>query len=435
MQTFSFLFRAFIRVTLLASAGFVIGWLVDHSIAGLIMALVAALVWHIYSGLWLSDQLNNNSSLQHSFLPLTFEDSRISDASTLQAKALFKSEKQNERLQKTLRASAEALPAGIIVINKDNRVQWANNKAANFVGVRDPQDIGQHVDNLLRHPQFTDMLKRKSKKLDQVEDIQLTSPLNDGVHLRISLNRYAKSLRLITIEDISAFHRINKMRQNFIGNASHELRTPLTVIRGYLDEFLDDENLSVEWQGPLGEIDKQVTRTQDILEDMLALSRLESRPRLAAKRAVNFSKLIDQAVTDLRQASGHSHSIKIQCPEQLEILGDEGELYSVLSNLIKNAVHYSPKGTEINVSWQQTDAEGLLAVSDQGVGIPEESLIRLTERFYRVDDARSSEMGGTGLGLAIVKHALMRHEAHLSIQSVLGEGSRFMCHFPVERIC
>lgn len=437
MQSFSFLLKAIFRVCLLSAIGFSLGWLLGNALLGLILALMFALVWHIYSGQWLSNQIKKKQSIDNSLLPLTIEDSRISDSIILRDKALFKSEKEKARLEKMLRVSAEALPAGIVVINQSNRVQWANSKANSFIGVRDPEDIGQPVDNLLRHPQFTSMLKRKAKILNDVDDIQIISPINDQIYLRISLNRYAKRLRLITIEDITAFHRVNKMRQDFIGNASHELRTPLTVIRGYLEEFIDDEAFAGEWQAPLLEINKQVYRTQDILEDMLALSRLESRPRLAGDKQVDLTSVVRQAVTDLSQASAHTHNMMISMPENLLLRGDESELYSVVSNLIKNALHYSPAGTEISINWQQIKGqeEARLSICDQGIGIPEESLVRLTERFYRVDHARSTEMGGTGLGLAIVKHALMRHESRLDIESVEGEGSCFICCFPTERIC
>ena len=435
MQSFSFLLKAIFRVCLLSIIGFSLGWLMGNALLGLFLALLFALVWHIYSGQWLSNQIKVNLSTDNSLLPLTIEDSRISDSIILRDKALFKSEKEKKRLEKMLRVSAEALPAGIVVIDQDNRVQWANSKAAKYIGVHDPEDIGQPVDNLLRHPQFTSMLKRKSKVLNEVDDIQIISPVDEQVYIRVSLNRYAKRLRLITIEDITVFHRVNKMRQDFIGNASHELRTPLTVIRGYLEEFLDDEAFTGEWKIPLQEINKQVYRTQDILEDMLALSRLESRPRLASDNEVNLSSIIKQAVTDLSQASAHTHKLNIDMPENELLSGDESELYSVISNLIKNALHYSPKGTEITITWEQDESEARLSVCDQGIGIPEESLIRLTERFYRVDQARSTEMGGTGLGLAIVKHALMRHEAVLRIVSEEGEGSCFICCFPIQRIC
>ncbi|MBT8141253.1 MAG: phosphate regulon sensor histidine kinase PhoR, partial [Gammaproteobacteria bacterium] len=371
-----------------------------------------------------------------SLLPLTFEDSRLGDSMVLKDKALRHAERKIKRLESTLRESAEALPAGIIVIDRENRVQWSNQKAAVFVGVRDPEDIGQPIDNLLRNPVFSDMLNRKPKTLDSVEDIQITSPINEQVELRVTLNRYAKRLRLITIEDVSDFQRINRMRQNFIGNASHELRTPLTVIRGYLDEMLEEFEQDSEWLLPLREIDKQTYRMQDILQDMLVLSRLESQTRLASSEAVDFVNLVTQAVIDLDQASSHSHAIDISLPQKLLLAGNESELYSIVSNLVKNALHYSPAGSKITISWIYDSAKqaGSLTVSDQGIGIPEESISHLTERFYRVDDARSREMGGTGLGLAIVKHALHRHEAVLDIKSELGKGSSFICEFPTQRI-
>jgi len=374
---------------------------------------------------------------------LTYEDIRLQDSIKKHEKKASKNDKRREQILKTMRDSSNALPDGVVVINRMNQVQWANSKAREYVGIRDSEDIGQRIDNLIRDPQFISFLKdhsedirvtNTSSNLDQKHAIDLKSPVNETIRLKVSSTSFGKGLRLLSFQDVTNIYRVTKMRQNFIGNASHELRTPLTVIRGYLEEMSDDQDIPTLWQLPIAEIDKQAKRMQDIIEDMLVLSRLESRGRSADKQEVNLHSLVSQIVTDLAQAFKNSHRFTQNIDSNIILLGIENELYSVFSNLMKNAVLYSQIGSEISIEIEKYDQEIRVVIIDQGIGIPKESIQRITERFYRVDDSRSREQGGTGLGLAIVKHALLRHEAHLSIESELEVGSRFICHFPKHRV-
>ena len=426
---------ALVRVGIAAGIAWLLGfWL---GAPYLVMAFILGLLlfWHIFSGRWLSKQLNSDFSKNESrfsFLPLTYEDIRLQDAILKHGLEISRHNELRQDMLDNMRASSDALPDGVIVINANNQVQWANKKATEYVGVRDPEDIGQRIDNLIRHPRFIKHLA-ESVTGTSVGSIDLRGPFNDNLHLSLSCTLFGRKLRMLAIQDVTDFYRVNKMRQDFIGNASHELRTPLTVIRGYLEEMIDDDSIPREWQFPISEIDKQAGRMQNIIEDMLTLSNLESRSRLADTEEIHLSSLIYQITTDLTQAFQGSHALSYVIPENIYLLGEESELYSVFSNLVKNAILYSPAASNVHLSWEVDETECRVVVKDQGLGIPEESIKRLTERFYRVDDGRSRERGGTGLGLAIVKHALMRHESYLTIESEVGKGSRFICNFPARR--
>lgn len=422
---------ALVRVGITGAIFYAIGSWLGKPIEVLALALAVFLFWHIFSGRWLATQLTrdpNDLKDNLAFLPLTYEDIQL-------FRAIRDHDNELNR-REMMKASSESLPDGVIVIDAENKVLQTNLKAEEFLGVRYPDDIGQRIDNLVRYPRFVRFLgETDTEDFDDDNDsIEINSPFNEQVRIRITCKHFAESLRMLVIQDVTAFHRVNKVRQDFVGNASHELRTPLTVIRGYLEEMIDDEEIPRFWLGPMNEIEKQTLRMQNIINDMLTLSNLESRPRLAEAELVNLAVLIQQVRLDLSQAFQNSHIIIDNVPTDIFIKGEESELYSIFSNLVKNACLYSPENTEVSISYQNIQADHQIVVRDQGPGIPESSINRLTERFYRVDDGRSREKGGTGLGLAIVKHALMRHEGYLSIESEIDKGSRFICHFPPQRI-
>ncbi len=430
MFQFKIILLALLRIGVAGTLAWLIGSWLGKPYEILAIVYASFLFWHIFSGRWLTLQLLNDDAKAKNklaILPLTYEDIRLHDA------ILKHDDELNQR--ETIRASSVALPDGVIVIDANNRVQFTNKKAEEYLGVRELDDIGQRIDNLVRFPKFIRFLSETELENNDFDgSIELNSPFNERIRLKLTCKHFGDDLRMLVIHDVTDFHRVNKVRQDFIGNASHELRTPLTVIRGYLEEMLEDEDMPTFWLGPIGEIEKQTLRMQNIIEDMLTLSNLESRPRLADGEMVNLAVLIQQVKMDLTQAFQSSHKIIDNVPTNIFIRGEESELYSVFSNLVKNACLYSEAGTAVTLSHQHIGEEHLVSVRDQGPGIPDDSVHRLTERFYRVDDGRSREKGGTGLGLAIVKHALNRHEAHLSIQSEIDVGSQFICHFPDSRV-
>ncbi|MCB1613375.1 MAG: PAS domain-containing sensor histidine kinase, partial [Xanthomonadales bacterium] len=215
----------------------------------------------------------------------------------------------------------------------------------------------------------------------------------------------------------------------FVANVSHELRTPLTVINGYM-EALEPEELG-ELGGLFVQMRQQSRRMAHIVEDLLTLSRLEAQSMPVADQ-VAMRPLLGTILRDAQALSAGRHRIELCVSTELDLLGSGKDLHSAFSNLVVNAVRYTPDGGEIRLVWEMRDQDACFSVSDTGPGIPAQHLPRLTERFYRVSNSRSRDSGGTGLGLAIVKHVLNSHGARLEIESRVGEGSCFRCVFPTQ---
>lgn len=226
--------------------------------------------------------------------------------------------------------------------------------------------------------------------------------------------------------------KLEKIRRDFVANISHELRTPLTVVSGYLELLLEQKHEATQpWQRIFGQMQQQTHRMQQLVEDLLLLSSIESANLPEALIVeVNVGRMLKSICEDARSLSGEKqHIIHEDIDAKLTIKGEPKELRSAFSNLVFNAVRYTPAGGAIYVSWHEKDNHKQFTVRDTGIGIAKEHIPRLTERFYRVDKGRSRDVGGTGLGLAIVKHVLIRHHAQLDIHSELGFGSEFCCYF------
>jgi two-component system phosphate regulon sensor histidine kinase PhoR len=245
---------------------------------------------------------------------------------------------------------------------------------------------------------------------------------------------YGPNQKLLLIRDITAAVRMERTRRDFVANASHELRTPLTVIGGYLEMLGDDDRAPPEWRGPVADMRTQAQRMGHLLDDLLQLSRLESASPCSLEHAVDMASIISAVQRDSLAMAESPPRMDIEISVPANVLGEEAELHSVVSNLVSNAVRYTPAHGSVRIQWSVDPEGGHLAVSDTGIGIAESDIPRITERFYRTDQGRARQKGGTGLGLAIVKHALRRHDAELEIRSRLGEGSTFTCHFPPHRL-
>ncbi|HET7370783.1 MAG TPA: ATP-binding protein [Gammaproteobacteria bacterium] len=231
--------------------------------------------------------------------------------------------------------------------------------------------------------------------------------------------------------------RIDQIRRDFVANASHELRTPLTVLRGYIDMMHEESAAggALEiWRDPLENMVQQAERMEQIIVDMLTLARLEVEESAAKYVRVDIQTLLDKIMRQAKSMSRGNHTVRLNVEPGLILLGHAAELENAFSNLVFNAIQHTPAGSQIDVHWARQDGQAVFEVSDNGPGIPAEDIPRLTERFYRVDVARSRASGGTGLGLAIVKHALERHDSTLDITSEPGAGAVFRCLFPPRRV-
>jgi two-component system phosphate regulon sensor histidine kinase PhoR len=333
------------------------------------------------------------------------------------------------------RESTTAMPDATVVLDGNDRIEWFNRAAGHLLGLDPSQDIGQYIGNLLRHPRFTEYLAHRSENQGP-HSLEISAPHNSHLLLRLHLIPYAKRSTLLIARDITHLQRLEQIRRDFVANVSHELRTPLTVLTGFLETLSDaDDECTRQWQRPLSLMAQQTARMQNIVDDLLLLSKLESgsAPNNQGK-PVEVARLLRQIHEEARLLSGEQqHRFVLELDDDLCLPGQEEELRSAFSNLVFNAVRYTPAQGEITLRWHSDNAGLHFSVSDTGEGIAVQHIPRLTERFYRVDVGRSRSQGGTGLGLAIVKHVLNRHQGSLRIESKLGQGSTFICDFPPAR--
>jgi two-component system phosphate regulon sensor histidine kinase PhoR len=331
------------------------------------------------------------------------------------------------------RAAAMALPDAVVVLDRNSqRVQWFNPAATTLLGLHYPRDIGAPLGDRLHAMSLARWLAagRNAEPLMDAE-----SPVHPDIRLSLRLIPYSEELWLLVARDVSKLMRLEQMRRDFVANVSHELRTPLTVVHGYLD-LLDPEERP-EWAPMLAEMQRQSQRMTQLVEDLLTLSRLEAQEGVV-EDIVSMAPMLATLRREAEALSQGRHQVVVEDHAPVDLRGSTKELHSAFSNLVSNAVRYTPAGGTITVRFerdaQTNDGGVVLAVTDSGYGIPAAHLPRITERFYRVSTSRSRESGGTGLGLAIVKHVLQLHQARLSIESEVGRGSTFACHFGAERV-
>ena len=324
--------------------------------------------------------------------------------------------------------AAQALPEGVVILDAENRIEWCNGAAARQLGLDPTADSGQAIANLLREPAFVEYLAAGN-----YEDAPLQIARAEGELVSLQLVPYGESQKLLVSRDVTQAVRVETMRRDFVANVSHELRTPLTVLVGFLETVRELKLDPQRVRDYLGMMQDQAARMHRIIEDLLTLSQLESAPPPPSDR-VRVLPLLERIRADAEALSGGRHVVSLEARPAVDLVGAESELASAFGNLATNAVRYTPAGGRIALAWHDGPGGARFSVEDTGVGIAPEHLPRLTERFYRVDRSRSRETGGTGLGLAIVKHALARHQASLEIDSKPGAGSRFMVHFPSQRV-
>lgn len=333
------------------------------------------------------------------------------------------------RFASRFRKVTSSIPDGLILLNKSGNIEWANPAANNLLNISWPRDENLSLLERIKHENLAEYLRNP----DYSKPLEFPSPANKAVIISLRVNRFGgkKAQRLVVIRDITDVYTLNQTRRDFVSNVSHELRTPLTVITGFLENLADNEMLPFQ-ERPFILMNQQAERMNSIINDLLALSRLEMGEAPSSDNPIAvpelLSRIVDQARLLADQKGGYI--INLNVDQDLCLLGEESELTSAFSNLVFNAIIHTPPGTEINIDWKRGEHHAYLTVTDSGPGIEQRDLPRLTERFYRVDRARSRQSGGTGLGLAIVKHIINRHDGELQIVSQLGVGSQFTCIFP-----
>ncbi len=337
------------------------------------------------------------------------------------------------RLTATLhefRRAGMAMPDGLVILDRENCIEWCNARAQRHFGLDAKRDAGQQITYLVRQPQFAEALLG-----GYAEPLTLRSPHGELV-LSVLIVPYEENRKLIISRDVTDRERVETMRRDFVANVSHELRTPLTVIGGFLETLSDIESPDPALlRRSLPLMSDQARRMQMLVEDLLTLSRLESEANPAREEPVNVPDVARALYHDALALSAGRHKVTLLLESTARINGAEDELRSAFGNLVSNAIRYTPEKGEVRLVWRPAaDGGAVFSVKDSGIGIEAQHLPRLTERFYRVDRGRSRETGGTGLGLAIVKHVVNRHAARLEISSEPGQGSTFSVVFPESRI-
>ena len=416
-----------IRQGVFVSLAILIAWLTGHPMPVLGLLLSLYLAWQLYNSFRLYRWLQSWDEKPPEAIGMWSDIfDRIAD---LQKQNIRRS-LQYQQVIDDFEGLTGAFPDATLVINDQGMIRWFNDSAVQLLGLNTDTDAGQAVTNLIREPAFADWLS--------VQDVlnsplDITCPVDDNISLQISAVRFRKNQRLLILRDVTDVRNLERIRQDLIANVSHELRTPLTVLRGYLEVLKSQPQ--EENPEAVERIYLQAKQMQDLLEDLLELSRLEDMETkgIDGEAEVDVPALLAQIAEQAEDLSQGQHKLVFNVEPGLNLRGMEADLKSAFQNLVVNAVNYTPAKGKIKVVWQETDTGVVLSVSDSGIGIPHRDIPRITERFYRVGDDRNRKTGGTGLGLAIVKHVLHSHNAKLEVKSELGKGSEFRCIFPLER--
>jgi two-component system phosphate regulon sensor histidine kinase PhoR len=402
---------------------FLVGWMFGYLPWLLLAATILQLGWHLHNQMRLSAWLWDEKRLTPPSGSGNWE-SLFNGIYRMQQRQRRK-RKELTNLIRRFRNGAESLPDAVVVFRGEGNIVWCNKLAQYLLGFRWPDDSGQPISNLIRTPDFIKYLNKQ----DFSEPLEMPSPLNVERMLELRIVPYTEGEHLMVVRDVTQLKQLEGMRRNFFANVSHELRTPMTVLQGYL-EMTEDPDMVVGpmWPKAHGVMTEQLNRMNSLVNQLLTLSKIEAAPMHELDEVVNVPAMLEVLEKEAASLSGdREHKLKFDIDKSLRVLADEDQLRSAISNLVYNAVKYTPPGATVKVRWYQTSQGACLDVSDTGDGIEPQHLHRLTERFYRVDKARSRDTGGSGLGLAIVKHALSHHDSHLEIQSKVGVGSRF--HF------
>ena len=421
-------FRTLGQLALVLVLGLGIGLLLGHPWPALTIAALGVVAWHYWK-------------LRNVLLRLTARQ-RLAPSSGVGVwneldRLLSRSQREMRARKRRLlamlrayRAAAAALPDAVVVVERNTqRVLWFNEAATPLLGLHHPHHQGTPIVAALQPLPMAQWLA-SGRNAEPMIDV--ASPANPDLRLHLRLIPYSDELWLLVARDVTKMMRLEHMRRDFVANVSHELRTPLTVVHGYLD-MLDPED-NPDWAPMLAEMQRQSQRMTQLVEDLLTLSRLEARDTLPEDH-VAMAPMLATLRREAEALSQGRHRISVDDDARIDLCGSTKELHSAFSNLVANAVRYTPADGEIHVRFgRDPDGGATLSVRDTGYGIPAAHLPRLTERFYRVSTSRSRESGGTGLGLAIAKHVLGLHDARLDIASEVGKGSTFACRFSPARV-
>jgi two-component system phosphate regulon sensor histidine kinase PhoR len=391
--------------------GGTVGWLCGNAIAGAAAVIAAQIVAVL-------------SSNRHGIHPIMATSRTVAN---MKHDRLMTRTRRIASQLRDLRSAASSLPDAVVLMDAHDHVRWFNHAAEELLGLHQPRDRGADIMEKLAGSELHGWLLAGGQ--EPLDDI--SAPGSPARHISATLLPFGNGRRVLLVRDISDLTRLEQIRRDFVANVSHELRTPLTVIHGYL-ELLDPEDVP-ELAPVLGEMRIQSRRMGQIVEDLLTLSRLETQENINDERVI-MDPLLATLRREAEALSQNRHRITLRNDAHRDLSGSNKDLHSAFSNLVSNAVRYTPTGGQIDIRWELNATGAMFSVHDSGFGIPATHLARLTERFYRVSSSRSRDSGGTGLGLSIVKHVLNLHHARLQIESQPGSGSTFACIFNTERL-
>jgi len=342
----------------------------------------------------------------------------------------IRTDRRRKNLSDRVGQVTSALPDAIATLSSERVLQWWNPSAIKILGFKN-SDKGQSIVNIVRDPRFIAFIE----KPDISTQLELKAAHDQSRTVIFSATTFGEGEIILVARDITRLKHLEQMRQDFLANISHELRTPLTVLSGYTETLMDNtKSVPNTWVKALSQIQEQTNRMIYLADDLVMLSQLESTTVPVPKTPIDLEKLLLQVHNDAKIISENifpekPNIISLDLEQNIQLTGDQKELYSAFSNLVLNAIKHNPIGTSIDIRAYNADNSVVVEISDDGCGIDSQHISRLTERFYRVDQSRSTETGGTGLGLAIVKHVLIRHSGVLKIKSKVREGTSFQCKF------
>jgi two-component system phosphate regulon sensor histidine kinase PhoR len=422
-SSFSFVYQDFLRLSGIVLLFLLVGTLLGHPYAALLLALIGFIARQWYSlyriSHWMQHPAQEQPELHGVWAALLYSITRI--------------QVSEQRTRKNLlgvigraQTSVAALEEAIVLIDGNSLIEWWNPAAEKLLGLKSG-DHGRNILMFCRTPAFVSYYQRGDYSLE----IKLQSWVNEERYLQCKITRFGKNDRLLVAYDVTRIHNLELMRKDFVDNVSHELRTPLTVLSGYLETFIDQDDLNPRWRRGFEQMRQQTTRMTNIVNDLLLLSRLENSNAANDRKLIDIPHLLNKVFDDAQAYNAEfKHELNLEIESYRNLLGVEQEITSAFTNLITNAIKYTPKGGVVKVRWYDLDnGSSCFAVTDSGIGIESHHIPRLTERFYRVDGDRSRDTGGTGLGLAIVKHVMLKHDGWLTITSKRNEGSTFSCVF------
>ncbi|MET0282510.1 MAG: phosphate regulon sensor histidine kinase PhoR [Steroidobacteraceae bacterium] len=416
------------RTGAVALAGALVGWLLGHAALGAAAGLAVYLGLNLFNLFWLDRWLRDRAKMDPPDVNGIWDDV-VSRVVRLHRRKRYHKQRMLAVFRE-LRRSTAAMPDGVVVLNANWEILWFNRTAARLLGLRRRVDQGGRITNLLREPAFARYLE--SGHYD--EPLVLPRSVEPPSYLSLQAVPYGAGQRLMLVRDVSRQMALETMRKDFVANASHELRSPLTVVTGYLETLLQEDDIDPALRAPLAEMQRQSRRMNSIVNDLLDLSRLDAATQEAGGDDIDVPALCAVLRKDVAARPVHPE-LKLDLRTASHLAGEHAEIVSAFSNLVDNAVKYTPSTGSVTLVWAlDADGSARFTVADSGPGIAPEHLPRLTERFYRVDPGRARDAGGTGLGLAIVKHVLQHHGGELEIESTPGKGSRFSCVFPPRRV-